>query len=150
MKIIPQQDFELPPEGLLVGTLKKIEDLGVQPDPFNPGKTRHQIKTVFALDLGEGKTVDQNAWFNYSKEIRSKNKLYKLIRALEGGKDPKPGTQIELDDYLGRQLKLQIEYYKVKGQTRSRPVGYYPIKAAGPGNGHGPEITDEDLPENLR
>ena len=140
MKITTQPDFKLPPEDLLTGVLKEIHDEGIQPDPFSPGKTRHQVRMAWTLQLPDGTTTEQWAWLTFS--LHPKAKLFKAVRALLGGVDPK--GEIELDDLIGKAAKVQIEHYSSKGKTRSRIVAYYPLRV------HGADITDDDLPENLR
>ena len=146
MKITTTDDFKLPPEDLLVGTLKEIKDEGVQPNPFKPGETRHRVILTWTLPLPDGTTTEQWDWHTFS--LHTKARLFKAVRALKGGTAPK--GEIELDDFIGCKAKVQIEHYQSKGQTRAKIVGYYPVPADPAPNIHGVVTTDDDLPENLR
>jgi hypothetical protein len=142
MKISTQDDFKLPPEDLLLGTVKEILDEGVQPNPFKPGKNRHRVKIMWTLSLPDGTTMEQPDWLTFS--LHPKATLYKVVKALRGGIIPK--GEYELSDFVGEKAMVQPEHYLSKtGQKRSRIAAYYPAP-----NGHGVVITDNDLPDNLR
>jgi hypothetical protein len=142
-------DFRLPPEELLVATLHQFDDLGVQPDPFNPGKTRHQVHLIWDIQLPDGTLTPQHVWVRAT--LHSKATLRKIVKALNGGVDVQ--GEVVIDSFIGCKCRVEIEHYDSKGQKRSRIVRYLPLKSAGAPAKVTPTHHDaktEDLPEFLR
>jgi hypothetical protein len=118
MKIIApgSKKFQLPKQGTHLATLSEYEDLGFQPDVFNEGQEKHQIKLVFELEAG-GR---QFFWCNFS--LHPMSKLYEVVSALLGANPPEI---VELDELIGNRCEVEIEHYtNAKRQLRSKIVDF--------------------------
>src|SRR5262245_33665957 len=135
---VNENKFQLPPEGLFVATLSRIDDEGPTPDPFNPGKERHRVKLIWTINLPDGTTTDLWDWFSAS--LHTKARLYKAVKALIG-KTPRAGGIVELDTLVGRSCRIQVEHYESKNGPRAKVATYL---AASNSNIHGVAIDDDD------
>ena len=121
MKLSTSQNFQLPPEGTHTATFVGFEDKGEQPDPFDPGKLRHQVQLTFSIP-GDGGPLKQHAWLTAS--LHEKATLFKVVRALLGRR---PSGTVDLNELVGKSCQVEIEHYtNFKGKPRSRITGYSP------------------------
>jgi hypothetical protein len=114
MKIVAPESgkFQLPEPGDHTATLKSYEDLGFQPDIFNSGKEKHQVKLTFELEGG----LKQVMWVNAT--LHPMSKFYGIAAALLGENPPKA---LEMEELIGLTCTVTIERYKNnKGQDRSK------------------------------
>ena len=110
--------FQLPAPGFHKAAIVEIEDLGILENRFEPGKKRHELKIVFALDGG----TTQFAW--YTASLHPDSNLYALAEAVFGDVPP----TIETNDLLGRSIEIKIRHYESKGKRRSKVVGVTPLR----------------------
>lgn len=50
-----------------------------------------------------------------SEKLSKKTKFYKLLKGMSGGKDIEEDTEIDLEDYIGRDYLLDFEHVEKKG-----------------------------------
>jgi len=114
MRIVASGKNGLPAEGEHTATLIEYEDLGIQPNPFNPGTERQRIKLVFQLEGGS----KQFHWA--TPTLHPMSKFYELATALLRVNPPEA---LEMDDLVGRSCLVSIEHFRdLKGQQRSKIV----------------------------
>jgi hypothetical protein len=108
--------FKLPSEGIHTATFTGFEDLGFKPDPFNPGKSKHELKLTFVLEDDS----KQFAWVRAS--LHPEAKLYEIVTALLGANPP---AELELESLLDFKCQVEILHYaNAKKQARSKIVDY--------------------------
>ena len=124
----------LPTEGEHTATLLEYQDLGLQPDKFNVGKEKRQVKLTFTLD-GDQK---QFYWCNFT--LWPDSNLFRVASALLGVNPP---PEIELDDLVGRRCMVSIKHYQSAKGTRAKIAEFAVLREK---NVHGVEISNADIP----
>jgi len=140
MKVTVNSDnqYRLPPEGSVIGTVKAIVDDGMRPNPFREGELQHRAHIIWTIFTENG-PVEFFDWVTVS--LHKKARLTQAVRVLLGRK---LSGEIELDDLIGKSARLEIGHYTVNGKTRAKAVSYSTAK-----NIRGLDVTDDGLPENL-
>jgi len=131
MTYVPEKVYEIPSEGQHVTILTDEIDLGEVPNTFEPGKTKHINKLIFAVDeVGtDGKPLQVQAFVNL---VRSKGgTLIKYIRALS---HPAPVTRDSWDtsQYIGRCCGLNIVHAEKPEGTYANVDHVYPLPKGAP------------------
>jgi hypothetical protein len=131
---VSQKSHKLPAEGEHTATLLEYEDLGLQPDKFNIGKEKQQVKLTFTLNGGE----KQFYWCNVS--LHPDSHLFRVASALFGINPP---PEIELDDLVGRACTVSIKHYQSAKGTRAKITEFAVLREK---NVHEVEISNADCP----
>jgi hypothetical protein len=108
---------KLPEAGIHKARIIAIEDLGIEPDPNKPGKTRHRLKLIFEFEDGSTQWKWVTATLGYRSTFRP------IVEALLGGIP----EVLEISDLIGRDCEIRIERYVSKDVPRSRVTEVRPL-----------------------
>ena len=115
--------------------------------------TKKKVKFIWEI-VENGKTVEVHQRFNQT--MHEKSALRKAVRAILG-RDP--GATYDVMKLLGAKVTIIVQHNEHEGTVYANVVAM--VRAGGNGNNgnstpvaaanvHGLNITDDDLPENLR
>lgn len=142
----PESQYGLPESGEYTVKLASYENLGEQPDPYNPGKMKKRLKLVWALpdNFGGFSEDGPTQWDWVTASIHPQATLYEIATYLLGQTPPK---KFDLDILIGRSCRVVIQQSKGEdGKARSRVVNYLPLMNPNPQPAPASPITDNDLP----
>jgi len=136
VNVASENNYQLPPEEMYVVTLLAVTDGGIS--KFNPELKR--VKLEWEILLVKKKVVQ----FDYQTvSLHPKATLSKIARAL---KVTLPASgQVDLETWVGKKCRIQIEHYDGQDGTKKAKVSaYWPVTAGV--NDHGLEVNDDDVP----
>jgi hypothetical protein len=116
-------------EGEYVATLTEVEDIGLQPNPFETDKNgnpllREQVILTFSVEDENGQRHPIKSWFTLS--LNPKANLFKVVKALTG---TAPDEDIDLNSLIGIECRVDVEYRLGKdGKNWPRITGYRPLR----------------------
>jgi len=114
MRLVLKPEYLLVPEGTYEAEIYKINEI------VNKFSTKPQSQIVFKITSKEGCSplVD---WFN--PVLHPKAKIYQLINAI-GLKLSDYTKEIDLEDFIGRQLRITVKHKSKGGKTYANIVKY--------------------------
>lgn len=134
----PESQFTIPESGEYTVSLASYEDLGEQPDTFNPGKMKRRLKLVW--QFADGSTQ----WDWVTASIHPQATLYQIATYLLGENPPK---KLNLDHLIGKRCRIITKQSKSEdGKTRSSVDTYLPATNARSQPVPPGPITDDDVP----
>jgi len=104
---VERKPFELPPEGLVWGTLKEVKDLGKVRDSY--GNDRPKLLFTWETDLTDGEGTQIRIFERLTNTLHAKGRLGPRIKDLIG-RLPGEEDEVDLTALVGTRAQLMVQH----------------------------------------
>jgi hypothetical protein len=117
------------PQGMHNAVLCDVVDMGIRPNPHEPGKTQHKVRLTWQIDEmnpSYGRRHEASAF--YTASLNEKANLRKVLKAWLNKNDKELDAGIDLDKLIGTPAQIQVTHrIASSGKTYANVVAVVPL-----------------------